>query len=129
MRQDVLQGCLKGDGMLESVVTVRMDRKLLEEIDQIARKERNDRAAVLRRLISDALDRYRLGQAIKTYKEGRATTEKAAEMAGISVHEMIEMLRQEGIPSQLAVEDIRREAAELLERMGKKQLAERINRI
>ena len=57
--------------MPRSVVTVRIDKRLVEEIDEIAKKEKSDRAAVLRRIISDALDRHRLRMAIQMYKTAR----------------------------------------------------------
>jgi predicted HTH domain antitoxin len=112
--------------ILGSVVTVRMDSRLIGEIDEIARRERSDRASVLRRLVSDGLDRYRLRMAADAYRDGKVTTERAAVMAGVSVHEMIEALRREGIPSQLGLEDLRRESAAMLRKAGKEELADRI---
>jgi len=110
---------MRDDPMLKSVVTVRIDKRLVEEIDEIAKKDKSDRAAVLRRIVSDALDRQRLRMAIQMYKDGKITTERAAQMAEVSIHEMIESLRREGVPSQFTTQDIRQDAVSLLRRMGK----------
>jgi len=112
--------------MLKSVVTVRIDKRLVKEIDEIAKKEKSDRAAVLRRFISDALDRHRLRMAVQICKDGKITTERAAQMAEVSIREMIESLRREGVPTQLTTQDIRQDAVSLLRRMGKGELADRI---
>lgn len=71
--------------MLRSVVTVGMDQRLVEEIDEIAKKDKSSRAAVLRRLISDALDRHRLRTAIQMYK-GRQDNHRKGSTDGWSLN-------------------------------------------
>ncbi|MFQ6076474.1 MAG: UPF0175 family protein [Candidatus Bathyarchaeia archaeon] len=112
--------------MGQTVVTVRVDPELLRELDEVVKREKTDRASLLRRMLTEGLERYKIGLAVKMYREGRLTTEKAAETAGVSIHEMIERLRREGIPSQLTLEDIREETARLLKRMGREDLAIKI---
>ena len=112
--------------MSQTVVTVRIDPKILEELDEIAKREKTDRASLLRKMLVESLERYKMELAIEMYREGKLTTEKAAEMAGISIYEMIERLRREGVPAQLTVEEIREETMSLLKRMGREDLVAKV---
>jgi len=110
----------------QTVVTVRIDPGLLKELDEIAKREKTDRASLLRRMLAEGLERYKIGLAVEMCREGRLTTEKAAEMAGISIYDMIERLRREGVPTQLTLEDIREETVGLLKRMKREDLAAKV---
>jgi predicted HTH domain antitoxin len=45
--------------------------------------------------------------ALERYREGRASLSKAAEVAGVSISEMMDLLAEHGIPADLGVEDYR----------------------
>ncbi len=45
--------------------------------------------------------------ALEPYREGKASLSKAAEVAGVSVSEMMDLLAEHGIPADLRLEDYR----------------------
>ena len=45
--------------------------------------------------------------AIEQYREGKASLGKAAEIAGTSISEMMDLLAASGVPADLSVEDYR----------------------
>jgi predicted HTH domain antitoxin len=48
-----------------------------------------------------------LALSLERYRQGRASLGKAAELAGVSVSEMMDLLAAHGIPADLSVEDYR----------------------
>jgi predicted HTH domain antitoxin len=44
---------------------------------------------------------------LERYREGKASLSKAAEVAGVSVSEMMDLLAEHGIPADLRLEDYR----------------------
>jgi predicted HTH domain antitoxin len=55
----------------------------------------------------DQLPTARLLLALEQYRERRASLSKAAEVAGVSLSEMVDLLAEHGIPADLRVEDYR----------------------
>jgi predicted HTH domain antitoxin len=117
---------LGDEEMGQTVVTVRIDPRLLEELDEVAKKEKTDRASLLRKILVEGLERYKMEMAIDMYKDGKLSTEKAAQTAGVSVYEMIERLRREGVPTHLTLEEIREETVGLLKRIGREDLVAKV---
>ena len=82
-------------------VNVRLERDLVDELDEMARAESLDRTELARRLLRDGLRRERLELAIDRYRAGEVSPGRAAEMARVSLYEMIDRIHQEGIPYEL----------------------------
>ncbi|HSU84973.1 MAG TPA: UPF0175 family protein [Thermoanaerobaculia bacterium] len=57
--------------------------------------------------MEEAQTRGRLLLALDRYREGKASLSRAAEVAGVSVSEMMDLLAQHRISSDLQVEDYR----------------------
>lgn len=62
------------------------------------------------------MDQYIRAVALDRYREGKASLSRAAEVAGVSISEMLDLLVEHGIPSDLEVEDYR-ESLERLRRI------------
>jgi hypothetical protein len=78
-------------------MTLRVERDLLEAIDNLAREERIDRAELARRFLADGLARERVDVAIADYAAGRRSAWAAAEKAGISLYEMLDRIGESGV--------------------------------
>jgi hypothetical protein len=84
-----------------SQVNIRLDRRQLAEIDDLAGAERIDRSEMARRLLDTGMSAYRSEMALREYRRGSVTAWKAAEIAGISLYEMLDRIHAEGIPYEL----------------------------
>jgi len=82
-------------------VNIRLDRQLLEEIDELASAERIDRSEMTRRLLDTGMSAYRLDMALGQYRRGNVSAWKAASLAGVSLYEMLDRIHEEGIPYEL----------------------------
>jgi len=101
-------------------VTTRLPKELVDEIERMAEKERADRSEVIRRLLDEALRQKKIEGALSLYREGRATLWKAAEIAGLSLREIMELVKKNKIPVAYSVEDLDRDLDYALRKYGRK---------
>jgi len=94
-------------------IATRLKDKILEDFNLIVNEEKTDRATVLRKLLAIGISQWKLEHALKLYKEQKATTWKAAEIAGISLYEFIDVLKNRRIPAQYTTEDLEEDLREL----------------
>jgi predicted HTH domain antitoxin len=87
-------------------LTVRLDKALIKQIEEEAQQEKTDKSTITRRLIALGIEQARRARAIEDYRKGRCTVWKASERAGVSLREMMELLRGEKIPLHLSPQDV-----------------------
>jgi metal-responsive CopG/Arc/MetJ family transcriptional regulator len=88
---------------------IRLDKKMVEELNQIADEEQADRTTVIRKLIANAIENYRRDKALKKYDQGKISISKAAEDTGLTVEEIEEYMIRKGYKSKYSTEDLERE--------------------
>jgi predicted transcriptional regulator len=86
------------DRSSRSQVTLRLDRDLLDRVDDLARTEGVDRTELVRRLLADGLAHRRMQAALDDYAAGRRSAWSAAEMAGVDLYHMLDRIAEAGIP-------------------------------
>jgi len=90
-------------------VTTRLPRDMLREVERLAQNEKVDRSELIRRLLDFALQQKRIDEAVRAYQEGKVTLWKAAEVAGISLRKMMELVRIKKITVSYTLDDLRRD--------------------
>ena len=63
----------------------------------------------MRKLLDKALQETKLEYSLDLYKKGRASLWKAAEIAGISLWEIIDIVKERKIPKQYTQEDVQKD--------------------
>lgn len=96
--------------MADPLVSTRIDRALARQLDALAKRKGERRAALLRALIERGLRQARLEDAVEAYRESHVSFGRAAELAGVSAWELHEALRARGVAVPRSFG--RREAAE-----------------
>ena len=96
------------DRTARTQVTLRLERELLDSIDELARDEGVDRTELTRRLLSDGLAHRRLEAAIGEYAAGRRSAWSAASRAGVDLYEMLDRIADTGVPYRLDPEILER---------------------
>jgi predicted HTH domain antitoxin len=107
--------------MALETVTTRLPQKTLEEIESIAERERVDRSELIRRLLDAALQQRRIDEAVKAYGEGKVTLWKASEMAGLSLREMMDIVKEKKIPIPYTQDDLNRDIEYVKRRASSEQ--------
>ncbi len=82
-------------------MSVRMDEENYEFLNKLSREERGDMSKAVRQLI----DKGRIMLAVERYKEGNASLGLAAELADLTLGEMINTLAEYGVRSNLETEN------------------------
>jgi len=88
------------------VMTTRVPEELAKEIERIAEVEALDKSTTLKRLLIRAVQAWKMDYALKLYQEGKISIGKAAEMAGVSLWEIGDILVNRRIPIQMDREEL-----------------------
>ena len=79
--------------------TIRLPEELSSKISYRARKEDVDESDAIRQLIKLGLREY----AVNLYKDRKMTLREASELAGVSLREMLDLLREHGIEGNVTL--------------------------
>lgn len=88
------------------VISARLSKDRIELIEEMAREERVDKSTILDRALERYTKEWKLQKATESYREGLVTLSRAAEIAGISIWEMIDVISKKKIPPQYDIEDL-----------------------
>ena len=99
-------------------IGVRLPKDLLQYIEEQARRENVDRSAMIRRLMEKGIAEFRKERAAALYVEGKTSISGAAEMAGLTIPEMVQLLVSKGYGSSYSLEDFRK-GVKMLQKMTK----------
>lgn len=86
-------------------MNLRLDEELIKEFEELAEQENLDRSALVRKILIEGLHQERLNFALQKYLRKEISIERAAEIARVSMHDIILKMSQLGIPSNLTIED------------------------
>ena len=92
--------------MVLKTVTTRLPPEVLEEIEEIAERDRVDRSELIRRLLDQALAQRRIEDAVDAYRNGNVTMWRAAELAGVSLRQMMSILNELRVELNYSIEDL-----------------------
>ncbi len=101
--------------MKERLMTFRIPSEIDKEMEKIVLEEDTDKSKLMRELIVLGMREKRLVTALKFYSSGKITLWKAARISGISLWQMMEILRQRKIPMQYSEKDLREDLKALSE--------------
>ncbi len=97
-------------------INLRVPPDVVSDLDTLAEQERASRVDLARQILLEGIAHRKRALALRLYHEGKATKSRAAEIAGISLWEMMELIDQAAPFStytlQEAVEEVRRLVAQ-----------------
>jgi len=86
---------------MPKTVSIRMDEESYAFLHKLAKEEKED----LSKAVREVVYKGRVMLAIERYKKGQASLGKAAELAGMPMGQMITLLAEYSVPSNLEEED------------------------
>lgn len=98
-----------------ALMSTRLPPEMEKEIDWYAKKEQVGKTVALRKILDKGLKEVKLEHALDEYKKGRVTLWKAAEIAGVSLWEMIDVVKERKIPVPYTLEDLKEDLAAVFE--------------
>lgn len=102
------------------MVGARVNEEFLKKLEGITAEVKADRSEVVRRLLDRGLREYEKEKALHLLREGKVTAWKAAEMCGISLFEMIELMKRERVPIPYSADDLKKDIEFLTKKYGKR---------
>lgn len=91
---------------------VRVDEDEMDELDALAEDMRISRSEVARAALREGVRRLRMDRALARYLRLEYTLSRAAEYAGVTIHEMAKVASEHGIPFfRYSLEELRRDRA------------------
>ena len=91
------------------VVSVRLDEKTVKEVKDLEKEMRADRSEVIRRLLDQAIKEQKLKRALALLREQKISIGKAAELASLTIYEMIALAETHDIKLGYAQKDLERD--------------------
>jgi len=88
------------------VISARIDKRLLRDIDFIVKVEMSDRGSVIRRLLREAVKKWRIDYALRLYQEGKVSLWRAAKIARLSLWEFIDILADRKVSLHYSLEEL-----------------------
>jgi len=88
------------------VLSVRVPREVLRWLDELAKLEGRERGEVVREILAQGVRERRVELALRLYREGRVTLWRAAELAGLSLWEMVGELEKRGVEVQYGLREL-----------------------
>ncbi|MHA1674116.1 MAG: ribbon-helix-helix protein, CopG family, partial [Promethearchaeota archaeon] len=85
-------------------ISIRSKKKMVEDLDHLARLEGLDRAQIIRKIIEKGLNEEKLNIAVDLYQKGD-TLEEATERADVLLWDLIDILHVRGISSKFNLEE------------------------
>lgn len=95
---------------MDTVKSLRIPDDLLRAIRDRAKRERLDESAAIRQLIGLGAAEH----AVRLYRDGAATLNEAAEVAGVTPRDMIDLLLDHGVRGNVTLEQQRTAIAHAL---------------
>jgi len=97
-------------------VTARVPEVLFQDIKEIEKEEKTERAEVIRKLLDDAVKEWKLKKALEKLRDGRITFRTAAKIAGLTYVEMLDQVEKASIPIGYSVADLQADLSALKKR-------------
>lgn len=95
------------------VITARVPDEVFKEIKEMEEAEHIDRAEAARRLLSIGIKEVKRRNALELLREHRITYRKAAEMMGVTMYELLDLMEKEGIDIGYSLSDLEKDLEEI----------------
>ena len=95
-------------------LNLRVPETIVQGLDEISSKEQIDRTALARKMLTEAIQQWRVEDAIAACRRGEITKARAAELAGISIYEIMDEVRLRGAAPSYSLDELRADLSSLV---------------
>ena len=82
---------------MATTISVRLDKALLRDLSEIEKNWQADRSEAIRRLLAKAVNSWKIHSMLEKMREHKISIGKAAEKCGLSVWEMLDIVKENNI--------------------------------
>ncbi len=95
--------------MTAETITTRLPQELVKEISEASQVEHLGKSEVLRRLLVQGMQQWRIHKALEFYQSGVFSFGQATRFAKVSVWKFSDLLKEYKVPLQLDAEELEQE--------------------
>ena len=95
-------------------LNIRIPRALARDLEELAHAEHLEKIDMARQLLWEGVAKHKQERALRLYAEGKVTKSRAAELAGLSLWELMELVEQPGRRWDYSLEEAKVELKEVL---------------
>jgi len=92
---------------MHRTISIRPTDELVRKLEKLGRIEQKERSALLRRILLTGLEEELKKHALALYHERKVSLAKAAELADISVREMMDLIKGKGLSLHITSDELR----------------------
>ncbi|MFH1247366.1 MAG: UPF0175 family protein, partial [Candidatus Micrarchaeota archaeon] len=92
----------------------RLEEQLAKVVENVAKEIHSDKTHAITLLLEEGWENYRLKKALSMYGNGKVSLDKAAEIAGITVTEMMAEASQKNLGSTETIHEFNESLKKLL---------------
>ncbi|HLC53900.1 MAG TPA: UPF0175 family protein [Candidatus Nanoarchaeia archaeon] len=100
---------------MEENVSVRIGKEEMKELDTISSSAQATKSAVLREVLRLGIRQKKLEIALDAFQKNSATAAKAAAIAGVSLSDFLDILKERNISFHYGIEELREDFEGLIE--------------
>ena len=94
---------------MQKVISVRPTEEMERKIERLIRIEKMERSALIRRILDTGIKEELKKHALELFRDKKVSLAKAAEIADVSVREMMDLIKEKGIFLHISVDEIRKD--------------------
>ncbi len=92
---------------MSKLISIRLEEKEIEELNEAAELENLDRSTLLRKMIKEKVKEIRMGKMASAYHNSTMSLQEAATAAKVSLYEMMDYVEQREIyPKEMSDEEM-----------------------
>ena len=87
-------------------ITTRLPERLVRDLGAISEREHLDKSTVIRRLLADATQQWKIDYAVQKYKDGTFSFGQATDFSGLDVWTFTDILRERRVILNYDINDL-----------------------
>jgi len=92
---------------MQKIISIRPTEEIERKLGRLIGIEKTEKSALIRRILDIGIDEELKKHALELFRDKKVSLAKAAEIADISVREMMDLIKEKGISLHISIEDIR----------------------
>ena len=92
---------------MQKIISIRPTEEIERKLERLIGIEKMERSALIRRILDIGMEEELKKHALELFRDKKVSLAKAAEIADISVREMMDLIKEKGISLHISIEDIR----------------------
>jgi len=92
---------------MQKIISIRPTEEIERKFERLMGIEKTERSVLIRRILNTGLDEELKKHALELFRDKKVSLAKAAEIADLSVREMMDLIKEKGIPLHISIEDVR----------------------